>query len=164
MISDLSKYVTLLPIAGVLKPQGLAPGEEADDAAVGVLEEEGDGHAVGDGGGPGPGHVVTCQLQGLGEAGLQHVLSIAVEAGSEPVTRDLNSAISYWSGGGAALDIVVEQEAAVRIQRLTTRCCPHPQLHSSRGRHEAGPAIEVTTQLQEGRDPKNKKKSHDGMF
>ena len=138
--------VTLLPIAGVLKPQGLAAGEEADDAAVGVLEEEGNGHAVGDGRGPGPGRVVTGQLQRLGEAGLQHVLSLAVEAGSKAVTRDLNSAISYWSGGGTALDIVVEEEAAMRIQRLATRCRPHPQLHSSRGRHEAGPAIEVTTE------------------
>ena len=149
MTSDLSKNDILdirdIPIAGVLKPQGLAAGEEADHAAVGVREEEGDGHAVGDGRGPGPGPVVTSQLQRLGEAGLQHVLSLAVEDGSEAVTRDLNSAICYWSGGGTALDIVVEQEASMRIQRLTTRCRPHPELHSSRGRHEASPSIEVAT-------------------
>ena len=77
----------MLPRAGVLQPEGLAPGEEADHGAVGVLQQEGDGHAVGDGRGPGPGLVVTAQLQGLGEAALQHVLGLAVEAGCEAVKQ-----------------------------------------------------------------------------
>ena len=105
---------------------------------------------MGDGRAPCPGPVVTCQLQALGQTGLQHVLSLAVEAGGEAVTSDLDMAVSDGAGGGAALDIVVEEEAAVRIQGLATRRRPHPQLHTSRGRHEAGPAIQVTTQGHQG--------------
>ena len=105
---------------------------------------------MGDGRGPAPGLVVTAQLQGLGEAALQHVLGVAVEAGCEAVTSNLDPAISDGAWRGAALDIVVEQEAAVRVEGLATRSRPHTQLHTSRGRHEAGPALEVATQRHEG--------------
>ena len=103
------------PGAGVLQPEGLAPGEEAHHGAVCVLEEEGDGDTVGDGGGPGPGPVVTHQLQRLGQAALEHVLGLAVESGCEAVISDLHPTISDGPGSGAALHIVVKQEAAVRI-------------------------------------------------
>ena len=105
---------------------------------------------MGDGGAPGPGLVVASQLQALGEAGLHHVLGLAGQAGREAVTRHLGPAVSDGAGGGAALDIVVEEEAPVRVQTLPARRRPHPKLDASRGGHEARPAIQVATEGHQG--------------
>ena len=105
---------------------------------------------MGDGWGPAPGPIVTTQLQGLGETALKHVLRLTVEAGCEAVTSNLNPTISDGAWSGAALDIVVKQETTMWVEGLATRSSPHPQLHTSRGRHEAGPTLEVATQRHEG--------------
>ena len=48
------------------------------------------------------------------------MVCVTVERGSGPIMADLYTTVSDGAGGGAASDVVVEQETSVGVQGLAT--------------------------------------------
>ena len=78
------------------------------------------------------------------------MVCVTVERGSGPIMADLYTTVSDGARGGAASDVVVEQETSVGVQGLATGGRPHPQLHPPAVGDHIGPTIEVTTQRHQG--------------
>ena len=102
-----------------------------------------------DRGTPGPALVVAPQSGCLGQTGLQDVVWQAGQSGGLTVLSDLHLTVGHGAGSGTALDRVVEQEAAVGVERLLAGRRPHPQLHLAAAGGHVSPALQVPAQREQ---------------
>ena len=98
---------------------------------------------------PLPRAVVTPQLQPRGQARLQHVVRVALQHRARPARGHPHLALRDGARRGAAAHRVVQQQAAVRVQRLAARRRAHAQLEAAAGGDEAGAALQVPAQGQQ---------------